>query len=152
MNKFEQLHQLVNGSIDILIISETKIDETFPISQFYISGYSKPFKLDSITYGGGILIYVNENIPCKILKLHSFAEDIESIIFEINLHKRKWLLCGGYNPHKNSIEYFLDHISTALDTYVSSYDNILLLGDFNCEASENPNGKLLWKVRSQKPY
>ena len=128
----------MNGSIDILIISETKIDETFPISQFYISGYSKPFRLDRTTYGGGILIYVNENIPCKILKLHSFAEDIESIIFEINLHKRKWLLCGGYNPHKNSIEYFLDHISTALDTYVSSYDNILLLGDFNCEASENP--------------
>ena len=105
-NKFEQLQELVNGSIDILVISETKIDETFPFSQFYISGYSKPYRLDRTAYGGGVMIYVKENIPSKILKLHSFADDIESIIFEINLHKRKWLLCGGYNPHRQSVDYF----------------------------------------------
>ena len=84
------------------------------------------------------MIYVKENIPSKILKLHSFADDIESIIFEINLHKRKWVLCGGYNPHRQSVDYFLEHLSKALDSYVSLYDNIIILGDFNCEVSENP--------------
>ena len=38
-NKFDQLKLLVNDSIDILIVEETKIDETFPTGQFTIEGY-----------------------------------------------------------------------------------------------------------------
>ena len=30
---------LLDGRFDILVISETKIDSTFPDSQFYISGF-----------------------------------------------------------------------------------------------------------------
>jgi len=58
------------------------------------------------------------------------------LFLEINLRNKKWLLCGGYNPHKNFINNFLEHISIALDTYIDQYDNILLLGDFNCEETD----------------
>ena len=33
-NKFEQLIYIVNNEIDILMVSETKLDDTFPTSQF----------------------------------------------------------------------------------------------------------------------
>ena len=33
-NKFEQLSTMTNGNIDIFIISETKLGETFPVVQF----------------------------------------------------------------------------------------------------------------------
>ena len=33
-NKFEQLIYIVNNEIDILLISETKLDDIFPKSQF----------------------------------------------------------------------------------------------------------------------
>ena len=45
-NKFELLFSLVLNNIDVLLISETKIDNTFPVSQFCVPGYSVPFRLD----------------------------------------------------------------------------------------------------------
>ena len=45
-NKIELLSEAVTGNIDILMISETKIDESFPTSQFIISGFSSPLRLD----------------------------------------------------------------------------------------------------------
>ena len=43
---------------------------------------------------------------------------------------------GGYNPHKDNIAYFLSHVSKELDQYLPSYENILLMGDFNSCMSE----------------
>ena len=45
-NKFDFLVTQVKGYIDILMISETKLDESFPIGQFLIDGYSVPFRLE----------------------------------------------------------------------------------------------------------
>ena len=55
-NKFESLVTFVGNNLDILMISETKIDDTFPESQFLIEGFSKPFRLDRTAKDGGILL------------------------------------------------------------------------------------------------
>ena len=49
----------------------------------------------------------------SISRFHSFKDYIESVIFAINLHKTKWLLCVGYNPHRQLVDYFLEHLSKA---------------------------------------
>ena len=49
------------------MISETKIDASFPIGQFLLNGYRTPFRLDRNGHGGGILLYVREDIPSKLL-------------------------------------------------------------------------------------
>ena len=41
-NKFDLLTEELSGNIDVIIISETKIDETFPAKQFDIDGYTPP--------------------------------------------------------------------------------------------------------------
>ena len=41
-NKFDNLKLIIQGRIDILVITETKTDSTFPLNQFAIQGYSKP--------------------------------------------------------------------------------------------------------------
>ena len=41
-NKFDNLMAAVAGNIDILLITETKIDSIFPVNQFYINGYNIP--------------------------------------------------------------------------------------------------------------
>ena len=56
--KFEQLKTVICGNIDILVVVETKLDDTFPDSQFFIEGYSTPFRLDRNRNRGGVLIYV----------------------------------------------------------------------------------------------
>ena len=58
-NKFDQIKTMIQGRVDILIITESKLDETFPEGQFYI-GVSAPYRLDRNIHGGGVLIYVRE--------------------------------------------------------------------------------------------
>lgn len=41
-NKFLSLTHLIKGNLDILILTETKLDNTFPEKQFIIPGYKKP--------------------------------------------------------------------------------------------------------------
>ena len=41
--KFELLSFLIGGKVGILLIIETKIDGTFPTSQFLMSGYSNVY-------------------------------------------------------------------------------------------------------------
>ena len=50
----------ISGEVDLMIISETKIDESFP--QFLIKGFSDPFCIVQNIHCGGILLYVKEDI------------------------------------------------------------------------------------------
>ena len=134
-NKFAQLIYIVSNEIDILMVSETKLDDTFPTSQFLMQGYSTPFRKDRTSKGGGILLYVREDIPCKIIKTETDAYH-EGFFIEINLRKKKWLLSCSYNSHKNNIGTHLEIIGKTLDKLSASYDNIILLGDFNVEPEE----------------
>ena len=113
-NKFDLLMNIIKNEIDIFMISETKIDNSFPISQFTMTGYSIPFRLDRTSHGGGILLFVREDIPCKIIKTDCDA-DFEGIFVEINLRKKKWLLCCSYNPHKSNIANHLRKTCKTLD-------------------------------------
>ena len=45
-NKFESLKDLIGESIEILLISETKLDATFPEGQFKINGFYLSFRED----------------------------------------------------------------------------------------------------------
>ena len=65
------------------MISEIKIDESFPETQFLIESYTKPFRRDRDTQGGGLLIYARDEIPCKVIKLQNQPADIECVFIEI---------------------------------------------------------------------
>ena len=133
--KFEPLVSLVKDKVDILMISETKLDDTFPFAQFTIDGFSQQFRLDRNCHGGGIIIFVRDNIPCKKITC-SLPENVEGIFLDITLGNKKWLLFGGYNPKKESISNFLSHVSKEIDKNLSSHENFLIIGDFNSPVSE----------------
>ena len=57
----------------------------------------------------------------------------ECFFIDINLPENKWLLNCSYNSNKNNIGTQLQTIGRTLDELSTSYDNIILLGDFNVE-------------------
>ena len=57
---------------------------------------------------------MKEDIPCKIIPVN-FMPKIEAIVLEINLKKRKWLLLGVYNPHKDMTITFLSSLGKILN-------------------------------------
>ena len=85
-NKFDYLIKQITGNIGILMISETKLDSSFPTGQFLINGYSEPFRIDRNSQGGGIMLYVREDIPPKLLGVET--SPTEGFYVEINLRKK----------------------------------------------------------------
>ena len=53
------------------MISETKIDGSFPLGNFLIGGFSKPYRLDRDSLGGCILLYVREDIPTNLTEVET---------------------------------------------------------------------------------
>ena len=137
--KFDQLSEVVGNHLDILAIQETKLDGSYPTQQFALTGYSEPYRLDRNRDGGGVLIYVREDIPSKQLNKHSFTKNVEGLFLEINLRKTKLLFFGGYRSDHEvyglSKNDFLEQLSFALDKY-SSYEKLLIAGDFNIDREE----------------
>ena len=66
-SKLELLKPIIGNYLDILVIQETKLDPSFNTEQFVIDGYTKPYRLDRNRNGGGVIIYIREDIPSKQL-------------------------------------------------------------------------------------
>ena len=143
-NKFNQLKELVLKHVDILVLTETKLDDSFSNSQFSVDGFSEPFRIDRNRSGGGAMSYVWDVIPSKLLTKHFFPNDIEGLFVELNFRKYKWLLLGTYHPPSNSDRYFYENVDKALNMY-SYYDKILLTRDFNAEIHDNYLGSFLYQ-------
>ena len=86
-NKFEFLISLIKSNIDVFMISKTKLDESFPTSQFMINGFSPPFRLDRYDEAGGIILYIREDIPSRLISTE-FSQ-VEGFFVEINLQNKK---------------------------------------------------------------
>ena len=100
-------------------------------------GFPKPYRLNGCSNGGGSLLYVRDDIPSCLLTDHRLLDNAECLFTDINLRNKKWLLCCSYNPHKNNISNHISPLNKGLDNYISHYDNILFLEDFNSHSSEN---------------
>ena len=87
-NKFDALVSGIRGNVDILTISETKIDDSFPNRQFLIDGYTAPYRLDRNSVGGGILVYVREDVSSKLISVN--FQNREGFFLDMNLRKKKW--------------------------------------------------------------
>ena len=87
-NKFEMLREIVQDKLDILLISETKVDPSFPSSPFAIDGFSSPFRLDRNNLAGGTMLFAREEIPSKILSEYKPNSSVKNIFIEINLRSK----------------------------------------------------------------
>ena len=126
----------ISGNVDVLLISETKLDKSFPPAQFIIKGYSEPYRLDRNSKGGGLLLYIREDIPSKFIKSDFISEE-ECMFVELNLRQRKWLLICSYNPNKRNTKTHLSFLSKNLDSLSAKYSHFLLMGDLNSEMSDH---------------
>ena len=96
--KIDAIRTIMPGNVDIMVFTETKLDDSYPTAQLFIEGFGMPFRLDRNDNGGGLLIYVRADIRCKQLNKHDFPDNIEGFFVEINFRKSTWLILGTYHP------------------------------------------------------
>ena len=103
----DSLFEFTYGLVDFLAVSETKLDSSFPTEQFNLSGLVTPYRKDLSAKSGGLLAYVNSNIPSK---------------------KQKWLVIVIYTPPSKRKSYFVTELTKILDKCRGSDENTNLRG------------------------
>ena len=134
-NKFDNLVDQIQGNVDTLVISEAKLDESFPVGQFKVSGFTTLFRRDRNEHRGVILVFVRKYISSKLISDETLC--IERMFIELNFCKKKWLLCCSYNPNKNTISDHLEILRRNLDLYSPQYENLNMIGDFNSDINQS---------------
>ena len=94
-------------------------------------GSPPPYRLDKTQHGGGIMLFIREEVPSKLLNADPSISGIENLLVKINLRSKKWLISGSFNPHLNSVQNHLAQQSKKFDFYSFKYEHFIVLGDFN---------------------
>ena len=104
-NKVIDLGEILKDlPLDYMVISETKLDESFPNSQFKLNGYEVRARRDRHKHGGGLIEFVRQGFTCKRLKKNmnlitvsvsvlslQFQRKSGSVLVYIGLHQRETL-------------------------------------------------------------
>ena len=107
--KLEFLMEIIGTNIDLLLISETKLNATFPLASSSLM--DSMFLLEKIGMIKGVVFF---------------------------FRKSKWILIGSYNPHKDLIRNHLSSIGGKLNELCLKYEHFILIGDFNSEMRKEP--------------
>lgn len=148
-NKFEELASLIKKSrTQLMIISKSKIDSSYPNSQFTISGYEL-HRNDRKKGEGGILAYVSSELICKRIKPVKNYKTIEVIVLDIQLKTKSIIVIGLYRPPKSFTLLYREELEEELN-HICNWANqqrqsIVLLGDLNLDRLRptSNEGKLL---------
>ena len=134
-NKFFSMSELIKGKVDVFLINETKLDESFPSNQFARSGY-KFIRRDKNKFGGGIAFYITDQLPSQAIKIEN-PSDIEILTIEITIHKNKILVAGIYKPPNLSETDFTTNVETIISKPSNKHEKLILMGDFNITTSNS---------------
>lgn len=115
----------------MLIMCETKIDDSFANGQFKVKIFNTLFQRDRDKNGGSIIIFIRENISTNPLQVN---ESNESLYMVINLKRARWL-SYSYHPHRSRIILCLQSLNTNLDLCSSKFENSLRRFQYNFEGT-----------------
>ena len=138
--KFIEIKELLDlNLLDIVFLSETKIDDTTP-NNAIMNPFYKLIRRDRTSNGGGILVYYKSNLTLSKIQIDL---DFELISFKIALSKNKkcsFLL--GYRPPSDKEDKFLDNLESKLLSLNLEREEIFILGDLNYNLLSSNDNKL----------
>lgn len=141
-NKFGEISDILyKNLLDVIAFTESKIDTSFPDSQFYISNYNL-YRADRSQNGGGILCYVRSHIPHRQRSdIAICRNNIESVIIDICNKTYRCFMIFVYRSPSTPVEILREVLTSMLDKCYRECDTIYILGDLNVNFL-NPNHDL----------
>ena len=125
--KLDQLsHYSKLLKVDVLIITESKLDQTIPTNLIIIPGYHEPIRQDRHNngrYGGGVLMYINENLTFQ-QKQNFQSPNFEHIWADVKINGQIFAINALYRPPNESQadhDLFLNTAEDILEK-LSNYD------------------------------
>jgi len=120
---------------DIMVITETKLDEHATHASLSIAGYQL-YRQDRTRHGGGVAVYIANGLrPTARIDVQQYATDngLEAVIVSISLlaKKNKVTILGLYRPPSSKATWF-DSLNDLILKLVKT-EPMIILGDLNCD-------------------
>ena len=133
--------QLRTKDIDIVTISESWLNPTIRDSEIRLPGFHDPIRKDRDTKGGGVAVYVRENLFLK-QRPDLDVKDLEAIWVETKIKNESLLVGSFYRPGSKPVSYW-KLIDQSIKNATNTGSKFVILGDFNSDYLENPSKHLL---------
>ena len=135
VNRLDGVRELMSTYIfDVLAISDTWLSHKISACEVTIPGYSvvrKDRTGSAKLNGGGVLLYIRDNIPVTVNN-ELAANNEELLWIEINRPKYKPLLIAAiYKPPNVKEASFLESLSNCSAKIDLDENGLVLMGDFN---------------------
>ena len=129
---------LNDNDIDIIGLSETRLDETVRDSCVNINGYSI-YRNYRNANGGGVAIYVKESLPEPTVKIKSDKLELVALEFTSD-HAKPFLFMCWYRPPTAGLDHeSFKNLRDILRAVDKKKKEIILIGDTGCDFKNNQN-------------
>ncbi|KAI8510960.1 hypothetical protein Bbelb_118760 [Branchiostoma belcheri] len=160
INKLDEFQETLSfNSVDIAVVSETWQSSSHPESAIAVSGFNVFSTHRSDRRGGGVAVYVKQQIASRQLTEYAVPEGLECVWVWTRPRRlarpmSSIVVCGVYLPPSSpNGDILVDHLLSVSDNVRTKYPDcgIALLGDFNrLDTSELCRGSLLSQVVKNK--
>ena len=126
----DKLEQLASVSkligIDVLILTESKLDQSIPNNIVTLSGFHEPIRHDrqiNGRHGGGVLVYIAEHLVFQH-RLEYQSQFYEHVWVDVKINNKTFAINALYRPPSESLidhQHFLDTAEVILG-YLNNYD------------------------------
>ena len=129
----------------VICLCETWLDHSIADTELFLPNYSL-IRRDRNRHGGGIALYIHSSLGFKILSSHPV---IELLIIDLSLNNRRLTCALFYRPPSSDVSV-LQQLEDTLDSLPpGKCKSLLLLGDFNIDASLIANNQLLSSIQAK---
>ena len=141
INKVDDLHAIANmNNLSLIMVTESWLNVNVPNAAVCIGSKFNIYRCDRLTAGGGVLAYVNTNIPTTHLR--NLEEDNKEVLWLLLKPPRTprpfstILVVGVYFPPGQSVENereWNEYITRGVDSILRDFSSagVCIMGDFN---------------------
>lgn len=127
---FDAIVSLIReNTFNLFCISESWLTDGVSNQEIAIDGYNIE-RCDRQGRGGGVAIYIKNNINYRVVKI---GGDIEQLWLVINLTRMSIAFSVAYRSQTVNCEFFWNAFENSLSEVISSVDKVFCLGDFNTD-------------------
>lgn len=137
-NKVDVLLANLPDGIDILCISETKIDRSILDDDVLVPGFSSIFRKDFVLDSGGVCLQLSNSVAGSRL-LNYEQDDLELMWVKVTFQDNSIILGVGYRNPALPVSYW-EKLQSNISEIAASFEHekIVIVGDFNDDLL-NPN-------------
>ena len=128
INKFDH-------PFDIICLNETFCDGSITDNEITLPNYSIVRK-DRNRHGGGVAMYIRNSLTF-ICREDLETDDVECIWVEVKCKQRQSVLISSIYRRHSSCAECIDKLGDIIDMASCERKEIIVIGDFNCDVSEN---------------